>query len=622
MDAHALNRPKHVGFVALDHVLGRLRAHGRRVKQAGDECQAQCPAHEDDNPSLSVREDDDGRVLLHCHAGCSVQAIVHALGLTQSDLFPPKIATASSNGVAHQVPNDEYLYSDANGMTPFKIVKHVNMDGKKRFVAWHRDREQWKLGMGGVRPYLFRQPELACAPLVVIVEGEKCALAVAKLGMVATTNPFGAGKWRPQYTQALSAAKRIIILADCDRPGRDHARKVAESVRTVCPKVDIADLDSARTDGYDIYDAIADGTITTAEQIIALADKAASSEAEGVKLEWFDSMHKESIEWAWTHRISVGLTVLFGAQSGGKTRLSDRMAADFTNGLAFPGDTRSLIGPCKVGLLSYEDPTYAVTLPVLELCGARLDSVCIVRGKEDAKRFALTDLDELEKTLLVHPDLRVFIIDPIDTLMRGRDSNKKDDVRAVLDMLSDFALEHRLFVICIGHPNKATRQYEGEPMSRLAGSTAFGDAPRSVFVVAVDKQTGKRCFASVKWSLAPFMPPTLTFDIKSVDGHGVAEWGPPIDDVTADSLLAPVGDSSSKVVAACAFLRAQFKDGRVRMLQATTVGEAAQTQGIKAWAIVRARTILAITDKREKAKQAVRSGTGRPKVTEIAPSFV
>lgn len=49
-----------------------------------------CPAHSDRHPSLAFRELDDGRVLLHCFAGCSVRDVVSAMGLFLSDLFPPR----------------------------------------------------------------------------------------------------------------------------------------------------------------------------------------------------------------------------------------------------------------------------------------------------------------------------------------------------------------------------------------------------------------------------------------------------------------------------------------------------------------------------------------------------
>jgi hypothetical protein len=52
---------------------------------------ANCPAHEDRSPSLSIREGENGRVLVHCFAGCTHTAILASVGLTTRDLFvgPP-----------------------------------------------------------------------------------------------------------------------------------------------------------------------------------------------------------------------------------------------------------------------------------------------------------------------------------------------------------------------------------------------------------------------------------------------------------------------------------------------------------------------------------------------------
>lgn len=62
---------------------------------------ARCPAHDDRGPSLSVRELDDGRVLLHDFAGCSVAEILAAVGLGLSDLFPPRLG-APKPGKPHR----------------------------------------------------------------------------------------------------------------------------------------------------------------------------------------------------------------------------------------------------------------------------------------------------------------------------------------------------------------------------------------------------------------------------------------------------------------------------------------------------------------------------------------
>lgn len=53
---------------------------------------ARCPAHEDRSPSLSIRELDDGRVLVHDFGGCDTQAVLDSLGLEMQTLFPERLA--------------------------------------------------------------------------------------------------------------------------------------------------------------------------------------------------------------------------------------------------------------------------------------------------------------------------------------------------------------------------------------------------------------------------------------------------------------------------------------------------------------------------------------------------
>ena len=69
----------------IDNIINRLD----RVKSTGNgKFLACCPAHDDRSPSLSIRETDDGRVLLHCFAGCDAESVLSALSLEFSDLYP------------------------------------------------------------------------------------------------------------------------------------------------------------------------------------------------------------------------------------------------------------------------------------------------------------------------------------------------------------------------------------------------------------------------------------------------------------------------------------------------------------------------------------------------------
>ncbi len=71
---------------ALENVLSRLN----RVRKCGNGYEAQCPAHDDGENSLTVGEGSDEKVLLRCHKGCSTEEIVAELGLKMSDLFPDR----------------------------------------------------------------------------------------------------------------------------------------------------------------------------------------------------------------------------------------------------------------------------------------------------------------------------------------------------------------------------------------------------------------------------------------------------------------------------------------------------------------------------------------------------
>lgn len=68
----------------VERVIAKL---GQSVRRSGAGWTALCPAHDDRHHSLSIKEGDDGRVLLHCFAGCTPEAIVDAMGLGMSDLF-------------------------------------------------------------------------------------------------------------------------------------------------------------------------------------------------------------------------------------------------------------------------------------------------------------------------------------------------------------------------------------------------------------------------------------------------------------------------------------------------------------------------------------------------------
>lgn len=238
-------------MTALSRVTDALQQHGCAVRGRS----AQCPAHEDRAPSLSLggRKDGDG-VVLNCHAGCTTEDVVAALGLTMQDLFDEPVPERRDRPEVVA----EYRYVDERGKVLMLTRRfEPGFNGKKKSFAYYRP--DGTKGIKGVRRVLYRLPEVLneahAGGTVFIVEGEKDADNLAATGACATCNLMGAGSWNDDYTQYLRGASEVIVIRDRDEPGREHARAVAESVQRADIPVRI--LEPAK--GKDISDHLAAG---------------------------------------------------------------------------------------------------------------------------------------------------------------------------------------------------------------------------------------------------------------------------------------------------------------------------------------------------------------------------
>ena len=213
-----------VGIMDFDEVL----AHFPHVRRSGAGWQARCPAHEDRTPSLTISEGDDGRTLVHCHAGCTTEDIVAAVGLTLRDLFVGTGLRSTTSRVITAI----YPYTDEQGAVLYEVLRYAPKKFHQRRPDGHG---AWIWKLTDVRRVLFGLPALQGQRIVYIAEGEKDVLALRALGLVATTNAGGAGQWRDDYSTQLHAAgvESVVILPDNDTPGQAHAVAVARSCHAV-----------------------------------------------------------------------------------------------------------------------------------------------------------------------------------------------------------------------------------------------------------------------------------------------------------------------------------------------------------------------------------------------------
>lgn len=199
---------------ALETIVCALEA-----RRSGSTWMAKCPAHEDSNPSLSIREDGD-KILLHCHAGCSQTDVIAALkarGLWQT---APPTRTWARQIIAH------YDYTDAAGELLFQVVRYAPKGFSQRYPdgrggwIWRKHPEQ----------VLYRLREVLEAPIVFVVEGERDVETLREWGFVATTNAGGAkAPWLPQFTEALRG-REVILIPDNDQPGRARVLRIARAL--------------------------------------------------------------------------------------------------------------------------------------------------------------------------------------------------------------------------------------------------------------------------------------------------------------------------------------------------------------------------------------------------------
>jgi hypothetical protein len=201
-----------------------------QAKKIGKQWMARCPKHFDGTPSLSINET---KGLFFCH-GCKWKGKVH--DPTKNNLGKP---TAT------------YVYKDENGNPQIKIERFSikeNGQDKKIFVTYRHEKKKWLKGLKGTKTIPYRLELLSLAPdLVIIVEGEKDTDNLLKLDSEphpspppthrwhkdfwVTTNPFGAGKWRPEFSQYFSG-KDMILIPDNDLTGFTHAEDVHNKLTT------------------------------------------------------------------------------------------------------------------------------------------------------------------------------------------------------------------------------------------------------------------------------------------------------------------------------------------------------------------------------------------------------
>jgi DNA-binding transcriptional ArsR family regulator len=455
---------------------------------------AHCPAHDDRNPSLSVTE-RDGRILVHCHAGCPSERVIDAL--RQRGLWPTRESPANA------ARETRYEIRDRDGTL---VATHVRVDtpsGKRMW--WERGGRK---GLGGIRPTdlpLYGIHQLGDAHEVIVVEGEKAAAALLALGYPTVGTVCGASATPSEDVLRPLAERTVFLWPDNDEPGRRHMQRIAERLHALgCQDLRWVEWDEAPESG-DAADAVARGGRALVDQLLARAEPArfssfSSSSSQGIvgkagretgafaltPLGDLLNEPEEAVAWLVEGLLpSGGVSLLAAKPKVGKSTTARCLALCVARGMPFLGRT-TVQGP--VVYLALEEKRAEVAKHFRRLGATEADPIHIHVGAapEAALEALAAVIDEYYPALV--------IVDPLLRLVRVRDANDYAEVTRALEPVIELARLSGSHIMLIHHASKGERT-GGDA---ILGSTALFGAVDTALLMKRNPIDGQRTIESIQ----------------------------------------------------------------------------------------------------------------------------
>jgi len=556
-------RPENIG-----QILNKLQ-HVKTINRK--EWQADCPCAGHATPGQHLHITDTGdKALAKCFSAHSYEEIIAALGFE-----------SLTYGGSQRI-EAIYDYTDATGNVLYQVLRMSPKTFKQRRpdgnggYAWN---------LKGVRPVLYRLPEVEDAiragRTIYIVEGEKDADNLAKIGLTATTNSSGAEKWQPELSEALGGAS-VAIIPDKDAAGQRHADKVAASLCGKAMAVKVVELPDI--DGHNVKDAsdwLAAGG--TRDELERLTSGAKAYHKDHDSLVCMATIEPETVSWLWWPYIPLGkLTLLEGDPGIGKSWLSLAMATAVSLGKGLPA--AEVTDPANVLLASAEDGLGDTIRPRLDAMGADVSRIHAIKGALDFGN----GLAVLEQYIeLLRPTL--VIVDPLVAYIGANvDIHRANETRAIMARLADIAERYSVAILAIRHLTKGGTL---KPIYRGLGSIDLAAACRSMLMAGCDpEEPQKRGIVHIKSNLAP-MGAAIGYELRADGFYWTGE-----SDLTWQKILsAEDSDARSARDEATEFLRDELAEGP---MEAADVWKDAKEAGLAEATVKRAKAALGIITRR------------------------
>jgi hypothetical protein len=292
-----------------------------------DQVVAPGPGHSQADRSLSLKITTNGYVV---NSFSPRNTWKECRDYVDEKLGLPKWQSKRASGDGKEQPSGEWIYRTEDGRPYLRVQRYDRPDGSKKYPQAHWNGKQWIKGKPKGPKIPYRLPELLKADLaepVFIVEGEKCADALVRCGLVATTASEGAGKWTADLNKWF-VGRIAYTLPDNDETGERHVELVASNLHGIAADLRIVPL-PGQLAGQDIHNWLERGN--TREMLLQLCEQAPKwtppmappdSQPPIIALaDWLkrDLPNPDLLLGSWLHTTSR--TLLFAPTGLGKTML-------------------------------------------------------------------------------------------------------------------------------------------------------------------------------------------------------------------------------------------------------------------------------------------------------------
>lgn len=382
-------------------------------------------------------------------------------------------------------------YHDHEGTVIYQVVRVTRGGVKEYRQRTPAPSGDWVWKLNGTQPTIYRLPEVlraaAAGESIYVTEGEKCADALRRLGLVATTNSGGAGKWRAHYSDYFQGARDVVILADNDPAGHRHAQEVLNFTHKVVPSARVVSFDELPIGG-DVADWLAlghtkDDLMTrciprTTIDLTGGIEYVVGHPYQGITLAELQYKVFQPERWIIENIMPEG-ACLFAAKYKSK---KSWLALAISLAIAMNGKAlgRLSVSPGRVLYLDLEGKQQRIQKRTRAMLGVK--QVDWPANFHIYTKWSQGDqaLIDLEHWLVAHPDAAFVVIDVLASFRRPMEKHEMmyQYDRDTVDPINELAERYHVTIFLVHHFNKGKHD---DIMDSITGSTGLPSAVNTMW---------------------------------------------------------------------------------------------------------------------------------------------